>query len=363
MAIKPNPGILDIAPYKGGEGALPGFDRVIKLASNENPLGASPAAQRAFAHAQSTLHLYPDGSARALREAIGRQFLIDPERIVCGAGSDELIQLLARAYLQPGDAILQSQYGFLVYQLAAKTAGAAVIVAPDKAGPVVDVDAMIARLTPQVKLVFLANPNNPTGTYIADADVKRLHAALPPSALLVLDSAYAEYMTQQDYDAGVEMVTRAGNVVMLRTFSKIHGLAGLRVGWAYGPPDVIDVLNRIRGPFNVGAQAQATAVAALGDLAFAAQSRAHNDQQLALLQAALTDAGYGFTPSVTNFVLVHFDSDGSFTADACDAFLRARGIIVRRVSAYGLPDALRISVGSADENSALIAALRAFRAA
>jgi histidinol-phosphate aminotransferase len=363
MSVSPNPGILDIAPYKGGEGALAGFAKVIKLASNENPLGASPRAMTAYREAANGLHIYPDGSASVLRAAIGARYGFDPARITCGAGSDELIQLIARAYLKPGDAIVQSQFGFLIYQLAAKAAGATVLSAPDKDGFTLDVDAMLAQVTPNTRIVFLANPNNPTGTYVPSGDVKRLHAGLSPNVLLVIDAAYAEYMRQDDYTSGEDLVDTADNVVMLRTFSKIHGLAGLRIGWAYGPADIIDVINRVRGPFNVGAQAQAAAAAAVADTQFPEQSAAHNERELRRLEAALDRLGFCYTPSVANFSLVHFEPEGAKTADACDAFLRARGIIVRRVGGYGLTHALRMSVGATQEVSALIEALEAFKAA
>lgn len=360
MTVAPNPGILDIAPYKGGEAALPGFSKVIKLASNENPLGASPAAIAAFKAASEKLHLYPDGSAQALRTAIGARYGLDPARIVCGAGSDEVFQLLARAYLKPGDAIVQTQFGFLIYALVAKAAGAAVIVAKDRDHRV-DVDAVLAAVTTNTKIVFIANPNNPTGTYVPIADIRRLHAGLPATTLLVIDAAYAEYLRANDYEAGVELAGSAANVLMTRTFSKIHGLAALRVGWAYGPADVIDALNRVRGPFNVGAAAQAAAAAAIADTAFAEASAAHNSRELARFQEAMAQLGLRFTPSVANFCLVHLDEAGPHTAEACDAFLRSQGIIARRVGVYGLPHAIRVSIGSTAENDAVIAAFRAFK--
>jgi histidinol-phosphate aminotransferase len=306
------------------------------------------------------LHLYPDGAAAGLRAAIGARYGLDPARIVCGAGSDELFQLLARAYLKPGDAIVQTEFGFLIYALAAKAAGADVIVAKDKDHRV-DIDAVLAAVTPQTKMVFIANPNNPTGTYVPIADIARLHAGLPASTLLVIDAAYAEYMRATDYEAGVALAGAAANVLMTRTFSKIHGLAALRIGWAYGPADVIDVLNRVRGPFNVAAPAQAAAAAAIADTAFADDSVAHNARELARFQDAMTALGFRFTPSVANFCLVHLDQDGAHTAEACDAFLRSQGIIARRVTAYGLPHAIRVSIGSTAENAAVIAAFAAFK--
>lgn len=357
MPPKPLPGILDIEPYKGGESALPGFSgKPIKLASNENPLGASKAALKAFADAAASAHLYPDGSAAALRRAIGARYGLDPERIVCGAGSDEIFQLLGRAYLAPGDEIVQSQYAFLVYRLVAQAAGAVVKTAPDR-DFTVDVDAMLAAVTPKTKIVFLANPNNPTGTYLPFAEVRRLHAGLPDNVMLVLDAAYAEYVRRNDYEAGVALVSEFDNVLMTRTFSKIHGLAALRLGWAYGPADVIGVLNRVRGPFNVSTAAQQAGIAAIEDGAFVDAAIEHNAHELERVSAALEKLSYKVTPSVGNFVLVHLPSG---KAKAADAFLRARGLIVRMVAGYGLPDALRISIGATAENDAFLAAITDF---
>lgn len=357
MPPKPLPGILDIEPYKGGESVLPGFSgKPIKLASNENPLGASKAALKAFTDAATTSHLYPDGSAAALRRAIADRYGLDPERIVCGAGSDEIFQLLGRAYLSPGDEIVQSQYAFLVYRLVAQAAGATVKSAPDR-DLTVDVDAMLAAVTPKTKIVFLANPNNPTGTYLPFEEVRRLHAGLREDVLLVLDAAYAEYVRRNDYEAGVALVSEFDNVLMTRTFSKIHGLAALRLGWAYGPAHVIDVLNRVRGPFNVSAAAQKAGIAAIEDGAFVDAAIDHNTRELERVSAALEGLGYKVTPSVGNFLLAHF-APGQ--AQAADAFLRSRGLIVRMVAGYGLPNALRITIGATAENDAFLAAITDF---
>ncbi|MDX2233955.1 MAG: histidinol-phosphate transaminase [Hyphomonadaceae bacterium] len=352
MAPRPLPGILDIQPYKGGESRIPGVARPVKLASNENPLGASEAARRAFAEAADALHLYPDGAAAALRQAIAHRYGLDADRIVCGAGSDEIFQLLGRAYLAPGDEIVQSQYAFLVYRLVAQAAGAVVRSAPDR-DFTVDVDAMLAAVTDKTKIVFLANPNNPTGTYLPVQEVRRLHAGLPGNVLLVLDAAYAEYVKTNDYAAGVELVSEFDNVLMTRTFSKIHGLAALRLGWAYGPASVIDVLNRVRGPFNVSTVAMKAGVAAIEDVAFAERSAAHNATELARVSAALEKLGFSVTQSVANFLLIHFPPG---KADAADAFIRSRGFILRALKAYGLPDALRLSIGTTAENDGVLAA-------
>ena len=271
----PQPGILDIEPYVPGKSGAKGA-KVYKLSSNESPLGASPKAVAAFSKESSRLELYPDGSAKSLREAIAARYGLKTETIVCGAGSDELLQLLAHAYLGPGDEAIYSQYGFLVYPIAIKANGATAIVAPERdftAG----VDAILARVSERTRIVFLANPNNPTGTYLPFSEVKRLHAGLPKRVLLVLDAAYAEYVRRNDYESGIELVSTFDNVVMTRTFSKIYGLAGLRLGWAYCPAHVADVLNRIRGPFNVSAPAMAAGAAAIADQAFVERAVAHNE--------------------------------------------------------------------------------------
>ena len=352
---QPLANILEITPYKGGQKLASGW----KLSSNENPLGCSPKAQEAVVAAARSMELYPDGGAFALREAIAKKYGIAADRIICGAGSDEIFQLLARAYLQPGDEILQSEHGFLVYRLVAQQSGATTISAPET-NLTTDVDAMLERVSPRTKIVFLANPNNPTGTYIPFSEVKRLHAGLPENVLLVLDGAYAEYVRNNDYSAGMDLAGEMSNVLVTRTFSKIHGLAALRLGWAYGPESVIDALNRTRGPFNVSAVAQAAGIAAVEDDSFQAGSVAHNEQELARLTSALKGLGFETFPSVGNFLLVRFaDRDGQRSTDA-DAFLRARGIVVRDVKVYGLPDCLRISVGTTAANDDVIAAMEAF---
>jgi histidinol-phosphate aminotransferase len=353
MAPKPLPSVLGVEPYKGGESKLPGIAKPIKLASNENPLGASPAAKRAYAEAGERMHLYPDPGARALRAAIAERYGLDANRIVCGAGSDEIFQLLIRAYLGVGDEIIQSRHGFSIYRIFAAVAGGVAKLA-DERDFTCDVDAFLAHLSPRTKLVFLANPNNPTGTYIPISEVRRLHAGLPKDVILVLDAAYAEYVSRNDYEAGIELASEAENVLMTRTFSKIHGLAGLRVGWAYGPAAIIETLNRVRGPFNAPAPAQAAAAASILDRAFQDKAVAHNAGELARVSAAIAAMGHKLTPSVGNFVLVHF---GAGEAAKIDAHLRSRGLIVRRMDSYFLPDALRISIGTVEENTALLAAL------
>ena len=355
----PRPGILDIAAYVPGRSkAAPGA-KLHKLSSNETPLGASPAAIAAYHAAADTLELYPDGAATALRNAIGAAYGLSPERIVCGFGSDEILHLIANAYIGPGDEAIHTEHGFLVYPIVTQAMGGTPVVAPETA-LTADVDAILARVSERTRVVFLANPNNPTGTYLPFKDVRRLHAGLPADVLLVLDAAYAEYVRRNDYESGIELAGTAPNVVMTRTFSKIYGLAGLRIGWGYGPAHVIDALNRIRGPFNVSSAAIAAGVAALGDHAHRDKAAAHNEAWLPKLTDGIEKLGLKVTPSVGNFILIHFpDTAGKRAADA-DAFLLTRGVVLRRMEAYGLPQALRMTVGSAEANEATVAALRDF---
>lgn len=353
---EPKPGILRIAPYVGGKSSVAGANRVVKLSSNENPYGCSPAARDAFRAAGETLALYPDGGAVALREAIARSEQLDPDRIVCGAGSDELISLLCQCYAGPGDEVLYSAHGFLMYAISAKAAGADPVAAPET-DLTANVDALLEAATERTRLVFLANPNNPTGTILPDTEIRRLRDGLPEQALLVLDAAYAEYVEREDYCPGTALVEEREDVVMTRTFSKIHGLAALRLGWCYGPGRVVDALHRARGPFNVSAPAQAAGVAAIGDAAFVSKARADNASQRDRVTKALETLGFAVTPSEGNFLLVARDD-----AAKTDEFLQTRGILVRRMEGYGLPGHLRISIGTAEQNGLLIDALRDFRA-
>lgn len=355
----PRPGILEIMAYVPGESHVPGGVKPIKLSSNETPLGPSPKAIAAYRDAADSLERYPDGASTALRNAIGRTYGLAPDRIVCGAGSDELLNLIAHAYLGPGDEAIYTEHGFLVYRIAILATGATPVVAPERS-LYADVDAILDRVTARTKVVFLANPNNPTGTYLPIGEVRRLRAGLPSNVLLVLDAAYCEYVRRNDYEAGLELVATGGNTVMTRTFSKIHGLAALRLGWAYCPAEVADVLNRIRGPFNVSAPAIAAGVAAIEDRAHEEKAVVHNDRWLPWLTAEIEKLGLKVTPSVANFLLVHFPKADGRTAEAADAFLKSRGIIVRRVAGYGLPDALRMTVGTESDNRAVVAALSEF---
>jgi histidinol-phosphate aminotransferase len=355
----PRPGILDISPYVPGKSGSRGDGRVFKLSSNESPIGPSPAALAAFAAASQQMHLYPDGSAATLRNAIAERYGLDAERIVCGAGSDELIQLLAHGYLGPGTEAVHTEHGFLVYPIAIRAHGARPVVAAERSFTA-DVDEILKAVGPRTRMVFLANPNNPTGTYLPFSEVKRLHGALPPDCLLVLDAAYAEYVRRDDYDAGVVLVSAHDNVVMTRTFSKAFGLAGLRIGWAYCPVEVAAVLNRIRGPFNVSAPAISAAVAALEDTAHLDKATAHNDRWLPWLTREIGALGLTVTPSTGNFLLVHFPLDAHRSAEQADRFLSGRGLILRRMEAYGIPGALRLSVGSEEANRAVVNALAVF---
>jgi histidinol-phosphate aminotransferase len=356
---QPRPGVLDIAPYIPGKSTAPGVAKVFKLSSNETPLGASAATIAAYRAVAKHLEDYPDGSASALREAIGDVFGLDPARIVCGAGSDDLLNLIARAYLTDSDEAIHTTHGFLVYPIATMGTGAKPVVAPEK-NFTADVDGILKLVTPRTKVVFLANPNNPTGTYIPFDEVKRLHAGLPTNVLLVLDAAYAEYVQRNDYESGIELVATSENVVMCRTFSKIYGLAALRLGWMYGPAPVVDAINRIRGPFNVNAPAIAAGIAAIRDAAHVEKSRAHNTKWLAWLTEEIGKLGLTVTPSVANFLLIHFPETKGKTAKDADAFLTKRGLVLRQVGAYKLPNALRMSVGSEEANRLVVKALGEF---
>ncbi|SDR36829.1 histidinol-phosphate aminotransferase [Rhizobiales bacterium GAS191] len=356
---QPRPGVLDIEAYVPGKSAAPGVDKIYKLSSNESPLGPSPKAVAALKALADGLELYPDGGSTKLREAIAAKYGLDIDHILCGTGSDELLSLLAYAYIGPGDEGVMSQYGFLVYPIAIRAAGGTAVVAKER-NYETDVDALIKAVTPRTKIVFLANPNNPTGTYIPFNEVKRLHAALPPHVLLVLDAAYAEYVRRNDYASGLELVSTSENVVMTRTFSKIYGLANLRIGWLYGPAHVVDALNRIRSAFNVNGAALAAGAAAIADEAHVAAALAHNDRWLPWLTTELQALGLEVTPSVGNFLLIHFPTNAGKTAKEADSFLSKRGLILRAVGAYGLPNALRLTVGPEEANRKVVAALREF---
>jgi histidinol-phosphate aminotransferase len=359
MPLLPRPEILEIQPYTPGVSHLPGFAHPTKLSSNEGAFGAPPGVAEALAAITPDAHRYPDGSASRLREAIGARFGLDPARIVCGAGSDDLIYLLCHIYGGPETELIMTEHGFSIYAIAGRLAGCHVVQAPER-GLTADVDAILAAVTPKTRLVFLANPNNPTGTWVDSTQTARLRAGLPGHVLLVLDAAYAEYLDRPDYDPGTALVDATDNTVMTRTFSKMFGMGGLRLGWAYGPPAVIVLLNRARSPFNVSIFAHEAGIAALAAPGWVEKSRAHNTSERARVASVLTQAGLRVTPSEANFVLVDFSAP--VHAEAADAHLRARGLIVRRVGGYGLPHCLRITIGTAAENDALLDALQDFQA-
>ena len=353
----PRPEILGIHPYVAGESTVAGANRTVKLSSNEGAFGAPPGAQAAIHAATEEVYRYPDGATPGLRAALGKRWGLDPARIVCGAGSDDLIYQFCLSYGGPGRDILMSAHGFTIYQIAGTYAGSKVIKAPER-NMCVDLDAMLAAVSPATRLVFIANPNNPTGSMVSTSELARFRARLPQHVLLVIDSAYAEYVTQDDYDAGVSLVDAGDNTVMTRTFSKVFGLGGMRIGWCYAPPAVVDVLNRVRGPFNVSVAAQAAAIAALAEPGWVEMSKAHNTKYRQVMTDGLTAAGIKVWPSQGNFVMADFGTVDK--ANAADAFLRGRGIIVRKIGGYGLPHCLRITVGPADEVAALIDGLTAF---
>jgi histidinol-phosphate aminotransferase len=354
---QPRPEIFDVESYVGGQSGLPGVSHVIKLSSNEGAFGPPPEAAAAVAEAGAAMHRYPDGGMAKLRAAIGSAFGLDPARIVCGNGSDELLTLLIQAYGGPGTELIMSAHGFSIYEISGKLAGCTVLKAPEQ-NLTADVDAILALVTAQTKMVFLANPNNPTGSLLGQEEMARLRAGLPEDVLLVIDAAYAEYVVDPEYDAGVGLVDAGENTVMTRTFSKIFGLGGARLGWAYAPASIVDVLNRMRGPFNVSTTAAVAGIAALGVSDWVAAGRAHNAQARTRLAAGLAQVGLRVNPSQANFLLVDFGD--AARAAAADAFLRTRGIIVRNVKSYGLPECLRITVGTDEECGLVAEALTAF---
>ncbi|MFP3545309.1 histidinol-phosphate transaminase [Rhizobium sp. SIMBA_035] len=355
----PRPGILDIAAYVPGKEHAPGVARVYKLSSNETPLGASPKAIEAFKNAAGNLERYPDGQAHELREAIAAVHGLNPANIMCGNGSDELLGLLCHVYLGAGDEAIITEHGFLVYKIQIMGAGATPVTVKEK-DHAVDVDAILAAVTPKTKIVFIANPGNPTGTYVPVSEIRRLQAGLPKDAVLVLDAAYAEYVRRNDYESGIEIVSSNANVVMTRTFSKVYGLAALRVGWMYAPAEIIDALNRIRGPFNMNAPAISAGAAAVRDQSHVQEAVAFNLMWIEKLKGALETIGLTVTPSVTNFILIHFpDADGKRAADA-DEFLTSRGYVLRAVKGYGFPNSLRMSVGPEEANRGVIESLGEF---
>lgn len=360
MRPQPRAGILDIAPYVGGESKADGPNRTINLSFNEGAFGVPPGARAAYVASAGELHRYPDGNAQELRRAIGTRFGLDPAQIVCGAGSDDLIYQLCLAYGGAGTELIMSRHGFSVYEIAGTYAGCRVIKAAERR-LTADVDAMLAAVSPATRLVFLANPNNPTGSMLPQPEVERLRAGLPPDVLLVLDAAYAEYVDRPDFDAGTRLVDAGDNTVMTRTFSKIFGLGGLRLGWCYAPPGIVDVLNRVRSPFNVSLAAQAAGIAALAEPGWIEAGRTHNTHHRRWLTAELEQAGLRVWPSEGNFILADFGA--SEKAGAAHDALKQRGVIVRMMAGYGLPHCLRITIGTAEECAMVADVLSAFLAA
>ncbi len=350
--------ILSLKPYVGGASSVQGFEKVIKLSSNEGAFGTNPAAVQACRDFAENMFRYPDGGSVALRSAIAESHGIDADRIVCGNGSDELIGLLCHAYLPADSEVIVTQYAFLMYRLYAVGCGARPVTVAEKDFKI-DPDAILRAVTAKTKMVFITNPGNPTGTYLSKNELIGLCRRLPENILIVIDAAYAEFVSKKDYDAGIDIVDEFPNVVMLRTFSKIYGLGGLRLGWSYASKEITDILNRVRGPFNVNAVAQIAGVAAVKDRDFVQKSFEHNRKWLDILPQELAKIGLKMTPSVTNFVLVHFPAENK-TAEKADLFLQSRGIIVRRVASYGLPDALRMTIGNDEEMTLLLNALKDF---
>lgn len=355
--LTPKPGIMDIALYQGGGAHLDGVANPIKLSANENPFGPSPKVIEAVKASAAGLHRYPGTDHAELRAAIGQAHDLAPEQIICGVGSDEVLQFVVHAYAGPGDEVLYTEHGFSMYPLLAKMVGATPIKVAERARKV-DVDALLAACSDRTRVIFLTNPGNPTTTMIPEGEIARLADALPPHVLLVLDAAYAEYV--EGFDGGAALVTARRNMLMTRTFSKIYGLGGMRVGWGYGPQEVIDVLNRIRQPFNLSNTALIAAKAALEDQDYLAFCRAENTRLRHWLTEQLTAAGVACDPSSTNFVLARFDDEQ--TANACNALLQKRGLIVRQVAGYGLPQALRMTIGDEPSTTLLAQAITDFQA-
>ncbi len=356
---QPKPWIIAIAPYVPGRSATEDGRRVAKLSSNENPLGTSDAARSAFTAHAADLARYPDPSAAALRDALAARYALDPARIIYGTGSDEVLHLIAGVYAGPGDKVIQVRYGFSVYEIATRRVGATLIVAPDR-DYATDIDAILAAVTPRTRIVFVANPNNPTGTFAPRDEIARLHRALPAGVMLVIDQAYAEYLEPDDDDDALELATTEANVIVTRTFSKIHGLAAERIGWGYGPAEAIAAMHRIRAPFNVTTAGQQAAIAALNDADFVARSRTHNARWRSWLAdeiAKLGNAGLQVIPSKANFLLVLFT--GAVTAEIAYKALMDHGFITRWLPGQGLPHALRITIGTEAETRGVAAALRA----
>lgn len=356
--LTPQPGIMDIALYQGGKSAIAGRDEVLKLSSNENPLGAPASALEAIAGAATGVHRYPSTDHADLREAIAEIHGLDPDRIICGVGSDEVLQFVAQAFSGPGDEIIHTEHGFSMYPILARMAGATPVCVPE-AERVVDVDAILAAVTDRTRIVFIANPGNPTGTVLPDGELERLAGALPDTVILVIDGAYTEYA--EGFDGGASLAGSRPNVLMTRTFSKIYGLGGLRIGWGYGPKHMIDVMTRIRQPFNLSVIQLAAGEAAVRDRAWVDRCAELNASQRARLIGALRQLGIACDDSQGNFVLARF-ADAQEAASANEALL-ADGIIVRVPTSYGFPNGLRITIGDEEQTGRVIEGLTRWREA
>ncbi|GGL75115.1 histidinol-phosphate transaminase [Wenxinia marina] len=339
--LTPQPGIMEIALYVGGEAKIAGRDEALKLSANENPFGAGDAARAAFAAASRELHRYPSTDHAGLRAAIGEVHGIDPARVICGVGSDEVLQFVTQAYAGPGDEVILTRHGFSLYPILARAAGATPV-SVDERERVVDVDAILSAVTDRTRVVFLTNPGNPTGTVLPPDEVVRLAEGLAGRAILVHDGAYSEF-AGDGFDGGLGLADAFPHVVATRTFSKIYGLGGLRIGWGYASRAIVDVLNRLRQPFNLSTAQLAAAEAAVRDQAWVEWCRAENAKMRTWLTGKVRALGLGCDDSYTNFLLVRFADEAA--ALAADAALREDGILVRRVAGYGFPQALRVTVG------------------
>ena len=354
------PGVMRLSPYQQGQSAIEGISNPIKLSSNESSQGPSPLAIEAYQQAASQLNRYPDGSQSALREAIGETYDLNPQRIICGNGSDELIQLMARAYVGDGQEALLSENGFIMSNMHCTAQGADLVIAAER-NYQVDVDAMLTLVSDKTRFCTIANPNNPTGTYIDGSELRRLHAGLPDNCLFLIDEAYAEYATAEDYDTGIALADEFDNVVVTRTFSKIYGLPFLRLGWAYCSAGIVDLVQRIRTPFNTNGAAMAAASAAVMDTAYIEEIRTHTASWRERISRTLTEIGIEVIPSQANFYLLRFAKDSNKSGGAAAAFLQSRGIIPRPAS--GADEFLRITIGVDHENEAVLHALSDYMAA
>jgi histidinol-phosphate aminotransferase len=357
LRVTPAPGVMEITAYVAGAAKADGIADPARLASNEAALGPSPKALAAASQASAGMARYPDPSCLELREAIALRYGCDADRIVCGAGSESLIHVIGRAYLGPGTQVLIPRRAFAGYRIVAQSCGAEIGFVEERADHTLDVDAMLGAVTPRTRVVFVANPNNPTGALTPASEIARLRAGLPQDVLLVIDAAYRDYVRAPDYSAGLELVGEdQGNVAVLGTFSKVYALAGMRVGWLCASRDIVDVLNRVRPAFGVPLPAQAAAIAALEDTAHIGQELAYVARERPKLVALLSALGFEVAPACANFVLArvppHFVSGSELT----DALAR-EGVLIRPVTNYGLPLDVRISIGSPTEMAQLRSAL------